>query len=48
MPIYVITSHKTDDDLQEKFSEFEDIIGRQEFVEEGENMLSFVEQLKAS
>ena len=36
MPIYVITSHKTDDDLQEKFSEFEDIIGRQEFVEEGE------------
>lgn len=36
IPIYVITSHKNDDELQEKFSEFEDIIGREEFINEGE------------
>ncbi|MAO18913.1 MAG: hypothetical protein CMH44_18970 [Muricauda sp.] len=36
IPIYVITSHKNDDDLQERFSEFEDIIGREEFINEGE------------
>ncbi|SNR68633.1 response regulator [Lutibacter flavus] len=36
IPIYVITSHKNDDDLQKKFSEFEDIIGREEFIVDGE------------
>lgn len=36
IPIYVITSHKNDEDLQEKFSEFEDIIGREEFIGDGE------------
>ena len=36
IPIYVITSNKSDEDLQEKFSEFEDIIDRQEFTDEGE------------
>lgn len=36
IPIYVITSNKTDEDLQQKFSEFEDIIDRQEFTDEGE------------
>lgn len=36
IPIYVITSHKNDDELQEKFSEFEDIIGREQFIQEGE------------
>lgn len=36
IPIYVITSHKNDDDLQAKFSEFEDIIGREEFILDGE------------
>lgn len=36
IPIYVITSHKNDDDLQKRFSEFEDIIGREEFIIEGD------------
>ncbi len=36
IPIYVITSHKNDEDLQEQFSEFEDIIGREDFILEGE------------
>lgn len=36
LPIYVITSNKIDDELTEKFSEFEDIIERQEFIDEGE------------
>ncbi|MFD0962555.1 hypothetical protein [Pseudofulvibacter geojedonensis] len=36
IPIYVITSHKGDPDLQAKFSYFEDIIDRQEFIDEGE------------
>lgn len=36
IPIYVITSHKNDEDLQAKFSEFEDIIGREEFILDGE------------
>lgn len=36
IPIYIITSHKNDDDLQERFSEFEDIIGREDFILEGE------------
>src|SRR5690606_15766127 len=36
IPIYVITSHKNDDDLQEKFSEFEDIIGREDFTFQGD------------
>lgn len=35
IPIYVITSHKGDEDLQSKFSDFEDIIERQEFIDEG-------------
>ncbi|WP_338378866.1 hypothetical protein [uncultured Flavobacterium sp.] len=36
IPIYVITSHKEDEDLQIKFSQFEDIIDRQQFTNEGE------------
>jgi hypothetical protein len=36
IPIYVITSNKTDEELTAKFSEFEDIIERQEFINEGE------------
>jgi len=36
IPIYVITSHKGDEDLQARFSDFEDIIARQEFIDEGE------------
>ena len=40
IPIYVITSNKTDDELIAKFSEFEDIILRQEFIDEGEKYVS--------
>jgi CheY-like chemotaxis protein len=36
IPIYVITSNKGDDELTAKFSEFEDIIERQEFIDEGD------------
>ncbi len=36
IPIYVITSNKGDDELKAKFSEFEDIIERQEFINEGD------------
>lgn len=36
MPIYVITSNKSDHELTAKFSEFEDIIERQEFIREGD------------
>ena len=36
IPIYVITSNKGDDELKAKFSEFEDIIERQEFIDEGD------------
>ncbi len=36
IPVYVITSHKNDEELQSRFSEFEDIIGREEFIEDGE------------
>ncbi|MGO3184178.1 MAG: hypothetical protein ACTIJ9_15225 [Aequorivita sp.] len=35
MPIYVITSHKSDPELMDKFSQFEDIIGRGEFIDDG-------------
>ena len=35
MPIYVVTSNKGDEELKAKFSEFEDIIERQEFIDEG-------------
>lgn len=35
IPIYVITSNKGDQELTEKFSEFEDIIERQDFIDEG-------------
>jgi len=43
IPIYVITSHKNDDDLQAKFSQFEDIIGREEFISDGEKyVLRFI------
>lgn len=40
IPIYVITSNKGDDELTEKFSEFEDIIERQEFIDEGEKYVN--------
>jgi len=40
IPIYVITAHKGDSDLQSKFSEFEDIIGRQEFIDDGVKWVS--------
>jgi exonuclease VII large subunit len=36
----VITSHKGDEDLQAKFSDFEDIIDRQEFIDEGEKYVN--------
>lgn len=34
IPIYVITTHKNAEELQSRFSEFEDIIGREEFIEQ--------------
>lgn len=40
IPVYVITSNKTDDELTAKFSEFEDIIERQEFIDEGEKYVN--------
>lgn len=40
IPIYVITSNKTDEELTAKFSEFEDIIERQEFINEGEKYVN--------
>lgn len=40
IPIYVITSNKGDDELTAKFSEFEDIIERQEFINEGDKYVN--------
>lgn len=40
IPVYVITSNKTDEELIAKFSEFEDIILRQEFIDEGEKYVN--------
>lgn len=40
IPIYVITSNKGDDELTAKFSEFEDIIERQEFIDEGDKYVN--------
>lgn len=40
IPVYVITSNKGDDELKAKFSEFEDIIERQEFIDEGEKYVN--------
>lgn len=40
IPIYVITSNKGDEELKEKFSEFEDIIERQEFINEGDKYVN--------
>ncbi len=40
IPIYVITSHKDDPDLLKKFSQFEDIIAREEFIYEGEKYVN--------
>jgi CheY-like chemotaxis protein len=40
IPIYVITSNKSDHALNEKFSAFEDIIARDEFNSDGEKYVS--------
>lgn len=40
IPIYVITSNKGDEELTAKFSEFEDIIERQEFINEGDKYVN--------
>ena len=40
IPIYVITSNKSDEELIAKFSEFEDIILRQEFIDEGDKYVN--------
>ena len=40
IPIYVITSNKGDEELKAKFSEFEDIIERQEFINDGDRYVS--------
>lgn len=46
IPVFTITSHIGDEELQEKFGEFEYIIGREDFIDNGEKYVDII--LRAS
>ena len=42
IPVFTVTSHIDDDELQEKFGEFEYIVGREDFIDNGANYVDII------